>query len=61
MSATNENRADFETWLNDFVAALGQYIAPPQAEKFLHVYRKEAQAHWHKGLTPLQAVEKELL
>lgn len=51
----------FEGWLNDFVASLGQYIAPPQAEKFLHVYREEALAHYRRGLTPLQAVEKELL
>lgn len=51
----------FEPWLNDFVAALGKYIPPTQAEKFLHVYRAEAEAHYRKGLTPAQAVEKELL
>jgi hypothetical protein len=51
----------FETWLNDFVVALGRYIAPAQADKFLHVYREQAQQHWRRGLTPLEAVEKELL
>lgn len=51
----------FEVWLNDFVASLGKYIAPPQAEKFLHVYRGEALAHYRDGMSPLQAVERELL
>lgn len=51
----------FDEWLTDFVESLGQYIAPAQADKFLHVYRDEALAHYRAGLTPLQAVEKELL
>lgn len=58
---THSHPANFETWLNDFVVALGRYIAQPQADKFLHVYRNEAMAHFRAGLTPLQAVEKELL
>lgn len=61
MSNASTDSHAFEDWLNDFVSSLGKYIAPPQAEKFLHVYREEALAHYRRGLTPLQAVEKELL
>jgi hypothetical protein len=56
-----ENNDLFDEWLDDFVAALGRVIAPAQAEKFLHVYREDALAHYRKGLTPLQAVNRELL
>lgn len=61
LSPNSYKDQSFETWLNDFVVSLGRYIAPAQADKFLHVYRKEAEQHYRRGLTPSQAVEKELL
>ena len=60
MSSCTEG-ADFDTWLDDFVEALTPHISFRQADKFRHTYRNEAMNHYRDGLTPAQAVEKELL
>jgi hypothetical protein len=52
---------DFDTWVDEFVELLTPHVSFRQADKFRHTYRNEAMNHYRDGLTPEQAVAKELL